>query len=199
MTQNEIKWFLRGIILGILSVMAGLIIGQVCKSLITPAPEAICLEPTKVPREMTPIVSDMPEPEPTPEPTPEPSIDEQIAIAVSDAANAYSNVREALIYGVIYNESRFKPDVSNGTCVGLMQVSTYWHANRAKKLGVSDLYDISGNILTGTDYLSELIDIYKSEYLALMVYHGEANAVSNYNNGIRSWYADSVISYANSL
>lgn len=195
MTQGEAKWFLRGICLGILSVMAGLLLGQVARNSIGP----VCEQPTKVPRRVAQIEWQTPPPEPDLEEHPAPDVGETIKLAVNNASGAYSNVREELIYGVIYNESRFQPDVANGTCVGLMQVSTYWHADRAEKLGVTDFYDISGNVLVGTDYLSELIDIYKSEYLALMVYHGEADAVSNYNSGVRSWYADSVISYANSL
>lgn len=195
MTQGEIKWFLRGICLGVLSILAGFLMGRVLE---TPA-EAVCAEVIKVPREVSQVDWHIPSIDQGADECSAPDVDEAIKLAVSKAANTYSNVRKELIYGVIYNESRFQPNVSNGTCVGLMQVSTYWHANRAEKLGVADFYDISGNVLVGTDYLSELIDIYKSEYLALMVYHGEANAVSNYINGVRSWYADSVISYANSL
>lgn len=195
MTQNEIKWFLRGICLGVLLSLTGFLLGRVFGSPV----KAICDEPVKIPRAIAQVEWHIPLIESEIKGDPSPDVDEAIKLAVSAASKAYPNVRKELIYGVIHNESRFQPDVSNGSWVGLMQVSTYWHANRAEKLGVTDFYDISGNVLIGTDYLSELIDIYKSEYLALMVYHGEANAVSNYNNGVRSWYADSVISYANSL
>lgn len=123
----------------------------------------------------------------------------EIDQAVNFANGVYPNVSKGLIYSVMYHESRYQPNVSNGSCVGLMQVSTKWHKTRAEKLGVLDFYDIYGNVMIGTDYLSELIDIYKSEYLALMVYHGEANAVEKFNNGGTSWYAESVLSMAYSF
>lgn len=202
MTQNEIKWFLRGMLIGMLTFLAAYSLVDFLDAVRPVDPEvssAICAEPVKIPREIAQVDWHTPTIETEVDEDPSPDVDEAIKLAVSKASEAYPNVSKGLIYGVIYNESRFQPNVSNGSCVGLMQVSTYWHANRAEKLGVTDFYDISGNVLIGTDYLSELIDIYKSEYLALMVYHGEANAVFWYNQGVRSWYADSVISYANSL
>lgn len=202
MTQNEIKWFLRGMLIGMLTFLAAYSLVDFLDAVRPVDPEvssAICAEPVKIPREIAQVDWHTPTIETEVDEDSSPDVDEAIKLAVTEASEAYPNVSKELIYGVIYNESRFRPDVSNGSCVGLMQVSTYWHADRAEKLGVSDFYDIPGNVLIGTDYLSELIDIYKSEYLALMVYHGEANAVSNYINGVRSWYADSVISYANSM
>lgn len=92
---------------------------------------------------------------------------------VFDICQNYPNVDPSLVLSVIYQESRFKPNVSSGNCVGLMQVSTYWHRDRGAKLGVNDFLDPYSNILIGVDLLNELIiasegDIYK----ALTRYNG---------------------------
>lgn len=112
------------------------------------------------------------------------------------------NISPYLIISVIERESRFIPDVSNGNHVGLMQVSTYWHKDRAESLGVTDLYDPYSNILTGVDYFSDLINNYADgniEY-ALMLYSMDNNkARQMYNNGQLSGYAKSVLARMNEL
>lgn len=97
-----------------------------------------------------------------------------------------------LLQAIIFYESCNRMDVSNGSCIGYMQVSTQWHSDRAERLGVS-IYDGYGNILTGTDYLMELILEYDDVATALMVYHGESNAVSKGENGQLSSYATKIL------
>lgn len=98
---------------------------------------------------------------------------------------------------MIYQESRYDPKAKNGNCLGLMQVSSYWHKNRASKLGVSDFYDPYSNILLGVDYISELYTKYKDIRLVLMMYNMDNNtALRLYKNGQISDYAKTVISRA---
>lgn len=66
------------------------------------------------------------------------------------------NICPELIQAIIESESSYDPYAKNGNCIGLMQVSQRWHADRMKKLGVTNLYDPYSNILVGTDYLAEL-------------------------------------------
>ena len=80
----------------------------------------------------------------------------------------------------------------NGSCIGYMQVSEKWHADRAKQLGVS-IRDGYGNILTGTDYLYELCEKYGDVALALMVYHGESDAEEKAERGEISAYANKIL------
>lgn len=68
------------------------------------------------------------------------------------------NICPELIQAIIERESSYDPYAKNGTCIGLMQVSQRWHADRMEKLGVTNLYDPYSNILVGTDYLAELFD-----------------------------------------
>lgn len=97
-----------------------------------------------------------------------------------------------LLQAIIFYESSNRQDVSNGTCVGLMQVSTKWHTERAERLGVS-LYDAYGNIVTGADYLAELIKEYGDLHTALMVYHGESDALTKAANGEISEYTLNIL------
>lgn len=98
---------------------------------------------------------------------------------VDEVCALYEDIDPYLIRGMIFNESSYNPDAVNfdGTCVGLMQVSTYWHKDRAERLGVTDLTDPFGNILVGVDYVNELYQRCKSFDLTLMLYnmpHDEA-------------------------
>ena len=110
------------------------------------------------------------------------------------------NVEPTLIQSIVWHESRYDPTVSNGQCIGLMQVSKKWHGERAKKLGVKDLYDPYGNILVGVDYIHELLTKYEDPALALMMYNmSHATAKRLYNNGIISEYAKAVLIRADKI
>jgi soluble lytic murein transglycosylase-like protein len=123
---------------------------------------------------------------------------------VRDVCAAYNKdvdesekIEPELIMSVIYHESRYDPKAKNGKCIGLMQVSTYWHQARAEKLGVTDFYDPHSNILLGVDYLSELLKDSKDIRLALMYYSMKhIDALEMYKRGEISVYAKSVLATA---
>lgn len=98
-----------------------------------------------------------------------------------------------LLMAVIEVESRGRPDVKNGLCCGLMQISVKWHTDRMERLGVTDIFDERGNILVGVDYLAELFEKYHEASLVLDIYNGNSKAQENYENGILSDYARSVL------
>ena len=98
-----------------------------------------------------------------------------------------------LLMAIIETESSGDPKAKNGTCTGLMQVSSRWHADRMKRLGIKNLYDERGNVHVGTDYLAELIKEYGDVATALMVYHGESDALSKADRGIISVYASKIL------
>lgn len=93
-----------------------------------------------------------------------------------------------LLEAIIERESSGQPDVENGSCKGLMQISVKWHTDRMERLGVTDIFDERGNILVGTDLLAELAEKYGDVAVVLMAYHGEKNPaekeISDYANGI---------------
>lgn len=118
---------------------------------------------------------------------------------ISEISDLY-NFDKAIVHSVVYHESRYKPDAKNGKCLGLMQVSTKWHSERANTLGVEDFYDPYGNILLGVDYLSELYNRYGDMGLTLMMYNmGHTEALRLYNEGKLSWYANSVLERAEQI
>lgn len=103
------------------------------------------------------------------------------------------------IMAIIERESCGQPDVENGSCKGLMQVSVKWHKDRMERLGVTDIFDERSNILVGTDYLSELFEKYEDPATVLMVYHGEKNAVKKSENGKISKYAQGILKRSEEL
>lgn len=126
---------------------------------------------------------------------------EEIELYIQNAVSLYPNLSSDLISAIIWRESRYDPNARNynGACVGLMQLSTKWHTKRAKNLGVENLYDPYGNILTGCDLLSELLESYNLE-MALMVYHGGYSYAKKYQTaGITDQYTKDILSYANQL
>lgn len=123
------------------------------------------------------------------------TFEDQVKIWGLDICPSYPNVNPYLILSIIYQESRFIPNVSSGKSVGLMQVSSYWQADRTKKLNVEDICDPYSNILVGTDLLNELLEMAKGNVsYALMMYNqGVASAKNSYSRGVVSGYAKEVI------
>lgn len=103
-----------------------------------------------------------------------------------------------LLQAIVFYESSNKMSAKSGKCVGYMQVSAKYHGGRADKLGVS-IYDGYGNILTGTDYLMELIEEYDDVAYALDVYNGNSKAKYNHENGIISSYAGKILDLSEKL
>jgi soluble lytic murein transglycosylase-like protein len=112
----------------------------------------------------------------------------------------YSNIRDLtpeLVMSIIQQESTYRPDAKNGDCLGLMQVSSYWHSKRAERLGVKDFYDPYGNILVGVDYLSDLIKYNEDVTLALMLYSMDNNtAYKLHAEGKSTSYSRTVLARA---
>ncbi len=104
-----------------------------------------------------------------------------------------------LIISMIKSESTYNPEADNGTCVGLMQINPKWHKDRMERLGVTDLSDPIQNVKVGVDYLMELRSTRTTEY-ALMVYNmGYKNAKEHFKTKGYSYYATSIVAYANEL
>lgn len=119
---------------------------------------------------------------------------ELIASYIVEVSSIYK-VDPYLIDSIVYHESRHIPSAKNGNCLGLMQVCTTWHMDRAERLGVKDFYDPYGNLLLGVDYISELLDATNGDVeLTLMLYNmNHKQAYSMRAKGEVSWYASSVL------
>lgn len=126
---------------------------------------------------------------------------EEIELHIQNVVSLYPNLSTNLINAIIWRESRYDPNAKNynGTCIGLMQLSTKWHSHRAKTLGVENLYDPYGNVLTGCDLLSELLESYSLE-MALMTYHGGYSYAQKHQEaGTIDQYTKDILSYTRQL
>ena len=107
--------------------------------------------------------------------------DDYIPDDVEDAARYWGkkySIAPEFLEAVAYHESRFNPEATNGSCLGLMQVCPHWHSDRAEKLGFTeeDLMTIDGSMAVAADYLRELFDTCEDPYWVLMTYNGDSNA-----------------------
>lgn len=100
----------------------------------------------------------------------------------------YPDVDPYIALAVMETESRYNPDaLSSAGAVGLMQVIPEYHAWRATRYGLTDIWDSYTNILVGVDYLNELYQTYGDWSTALYGYN-------------HSWgYVDHVLTRANSM
>jgi len=129
----------------------------------------------------------------------DPDIPQEIQIACEKYGEEYDICPE-LLEALCFQESRYTPDVTGGSCKGLMQINEPVHKGRMEKLGVKDIYDIDGNIHVGADYLAELFTDYSSDAgTVLMLYHGEKNAISKGKKGNYSKYAQAVLKKSEQL
>lgn len=79
-----------------------------------------------------------------------------------------------LVQAIMEVESNYDPTVvSSANCVGLMQISKYWQADRIAKLRVTDIFDPYSNILVGVDFLEDLYYNYAHQdiWLTVMMYN----------------------------
>ena len=112
-----------------------------------------------------------------PEPYNDPDIPDEIEAAAEAAGEAYGFEPEFL-EAIAFYESTYNTQAVNGGCYGLMQVSTYWHADRMERLGVteSQIWEAGPNMMVAADYLRELYGIHSDPYWVLMTYNGDSNA-----------------------
>lgn len=111
----------------------------------------------------------------------------------------YPSLDPQLVRAIIYHESRYNAESVNAktNAIGLMQLSPKWQSSRGKALGVNDLTDPYGNILTGCDFLNELLATYPYNY-ALDLYAG-GYSYANSNKGGTSNYVRAVKNIMNGL
>ena len=104
------------------------------------------------------------------------------------------NICPEFIMAIIEAESSGNQYAVNGGCKGLMQIYEKYHKDRMERLGVTDIFDIRGNILVGVDYLSELFNKYEDPAMVLMVYNGDSSAWIYWNSdGAISKYANKIL------
>lgn len=154
------------------------------------------------PQQVTYEVKITPIEEPVPEPVIEVAegyIDSDIPVEVQEAAEKWGkiyNICPEFLMAMAFKESSYIPTVSNGNCLGLMQVNPRWHGERIERLGVTDIYSIDGNMAVAADYLAELFNKYEDPAVVLMVYNGDSRAQEE---GYISDYAEKILTLSAEL
>lgn len=118
---------------------------------------------------------------------------------ISEELGSQYNICPELIQAICWRESRFRPDVESGGCVGIMQVSPRWHQDRMDKLGVTDLLDTRQNMTVAVDYLSDLLKEGEDMEIPLMRYHGESRIGERLDAGEMSEYVEAVLALSAEL
>ncbi len=114
-------------------------------------------------------------------------------IRISEELGTEYNLCPETLQAIGWVESRFNPEAENEGCIGIMQVAEHWHKDRMKRLGVTDLKDIRGNMTVAADYLAELASEEEDLEEALMRYHGESHVLQRLEAGEMSDYVDKVL------
>ncbi len=112
------------------------------------------------------------------------------------------NVDPALVIAMIRMESNYNANSvgDNGDSLGLMQIQPKWHQATANHLNCPDLMDPYQNVTVGIYIISGHLSVGKGDAYALMAYNGGGEyAKKNYNNGIVSSYAKTVLAYRDAL
>lgn len=130
----------------------------------------------------------------------------QLAIHIS---SYYDNVTPALTIATIAQESKFYKDDEYEGALGLMQLLPSYHSDRLIQCLEKDerysrklFYDPRLNIMTGLDYLSQLINECNGDIpYALMCYNqGPSSAYVTYiKHGIISNYAERIMKLSEEL
>lgn len=132
------------------------------------------------------------------------SAEEQVTVPddvreISEELGQAYNICPELIQAIGWRESRFHPDVENGGCVGIMQVSPKWHKDRMDKLGVTDLTDTRQNMTVAVDYLADLVKDEEDMEEVLMRYHGESRIMERLDAGEMSAYVEAILTLSAEL
>ena len=111
------------------------------------------------------------------------------------------NICPELLMALAERESRFTADAENGSCKGLMQVSTNFHKQRFIDAGWStnDWDDSYKNMYVAGSYLSDLFRDYEDVGIVLGLYHGESDAVSRGKKGQLSSYVNQILERSEEL
>jgi soluble lytic murein transglycosylase-like protein len=101
---------------------------------------------------------------------------------IVEAAAATRNIEPALIYGLIYVESKFEPKAKGGDAKGLMQLMPKTAASLAKQLDrKTESYDPDFNIHAGALLIRKLLDRFDGDVeLAIAAYNRGSGVVAGW-------------------
>ncbi|MGB9590167.1 MAG: transglycosylase SLT domain-containing protein, partial [Candidatus Hydrothermia bacterium] len=101
-------------------------------------------------------------------------------------------IAPALLFGVVREESRFKPDaVSPAGAKGLAQLMNYTARRVADSLKITyDIFDANDNLYLGAVHLRERLNDFGQDYLAVAAYNAGPNPVRRWLGFMPGWPQD---------
>lgn len=109
---------------------------------------------------------------------------------ISRAAEA-SGLDEELIRAVIWTESKYREDAeSSAGALGLMQLMPATRRETAERYGVRADGTAGSEIMLGSLYLAQMLELTGNETDALMAYNAGYGNVSRWKSGIGSPFAE---------
>lgn len=130
-------------------------------------------------------------------------ISELELIEITEEYGRQYNICPELLQVIAMRESTLYIYATNGDCKGLMQISERWHTERMERLGVTDIYDVRGNILLAADYIAELRDTteYGYDLVYVLMRYNMATDTANklYKQGEYTDYALEIIAESKRL
>lgn len=106
-----------------------------------------------------------------------------------------------LVLAIIGQESNYQYNIigDDGDSIGLMQIQPQHHQSRMDKLGATDLLNPKDNVTVGIDILAELLREKDTEWAVTAYNAGKKVADFNKQVGVRSEYAESVMTLAEEI
>lgn len=121
--------------------------------------------------------------DPLPTPEPEPLTGPALYLSYVDqiTTDLYPDIPADYVKAIIWRESTYNPNCITGDNVGLMQVSMKWDVERAKEMGIDNMFDPYNNIRLGCDILHEYTETYGFSY-AINYHSGGYRYANTYKN-----------------
>lgn len=127
-------------------------------------------------------------------------LEAELQLYIKQLCDSYG-VDMPLVLAIIGQESNYQYNIigDDGDSIGLMQVQPQHHQSRMDRLGVINLLEPKENVTVGIDILAELLREQDTEWAVTAYNAGKKVADFNKQVGVRSEYAESVMTLAEEI
>lgn len=127
-------------------------------------------------------------------------LEPELQLYIKQLCDSYG-VDMPLVLAIIGQESNYQHNIigDDGDSIGLMQIQPQHHQSRMDRLGVTNLLEPKENVTVGIDILAELLREQDTEWAVTAYNAGKKVADFNKQVGVRSEYAESVMTLAEEI
>lgn len=127
-------------------------------------------------------------------------LEAELQLYIKQLCDSYG-VDMPLVLAIIGQESNYQYNIigDDGDSIGLMQIQPQHHQSRMDRLGATDLLNPKDNVTVGIDILAELLREQDTEWAVTAYNAGKKAADFNKQVGVRSEYAESVMTLAEEI